>query len=454
MPELDPLTAVNPLDGRYADKVSELGEITSEYALIRNRAAIEADWLKTLGSGILPDVPALSDLQRGEIEGVLNEFTIADARRIKEIERTTNHDVKAVELWLRERLSGDETLTPYLELIHFGLTSEDVNNLAYARMFREARGNVLLPGIFAITDELDEKADQYSGTSLLAQTHGQPATPTTLGKEMRVFSERLEDSATRLGAIAIRGKLNGASGNFNALHVAYPDVDWRTVSHDFIVEQGFIPNQVTTQIESHDWMAVFANELSLSNTIMTDLARDMWAYISRGVFKLKVVKGEVGSSTMPHKVNPIDFENAESNLGTANAVLSSLAVRLPISRLQRDLSDSSTQRTIGTALGHTVVGHKSLKRGLGKVTPNEDKIAEELDGEWSVLTEAVQTVMRRYGVSGAYETIKAVSRGKSLDREAYLELVEQIDIPDGPKGRLRELSPRTYLGYAPQIAKQ
>lgn len=446
------LMAVTPLDGRYGDKVADLSEITSEYGLMHYRATVEVEWLATLGSGILPDVAPFDDRQRDELTAIREGFSVEDAQRIKDIEKTTNHDVKAVEMWLRERLSGDETFADYLELIHFGLTSEDVNNLAYAFMLEDARKKVLLPGLEGVQQDLETKAEAYAGIPLLARTHGQPATPTTLGKEMAVFSDRLYYSGERLGRVAILGKLNGASGNYNALAYAYPEVEWRGVSHQFVESLGFGVNHTTTQIEPHDWMAAYFNEVALGNTIMTDVSKDMWLYISNHVFKQQAKAGEVGSSTMPHKVNPIDFENAESNLGTANALLRSLADRLPISRLQRDLSDSSTQRTVGEALGHTVVGHKSLKRGLGKINPDTEAIGEELGREWAVLTEAVQTVMRRYKVTGAYELIKAASRGKALDQTGYLEIVEAIEVPEAEKQRLRELTPHTYIGYAAEIA--
>lgn len=447
------LMAVTPLDGRYGDKVAELEGITSEYGLMHYRARVEVEWLTVLGSGILPDVAPFSDRQVDELGAIRDGFSLDDAKRIKAIEKTTNHDVKAVEMWLRERLSGDESFADYLELIHFGLTSEDVNNLAYAFMLDDAREKVILPGMDAVQQDLDTKAMMYGDIPLLARTHGQPATPTTLGKEMAVFADRLYGAGERLGKVAILGKLNGASGNYNALAFAYPEVEWRGVARKFVETLGFTINHTTTQIEPHDWMAAYFNEVSLGNTIMTDVSRDMWLYISNHVFKQQAKAGEVGSSTMPHKVNPIDFENAESNFGTANALLRSLAERLPISRLQRDLSDSSTQRTIGEALGHTVVGHKSLKRGLGKVNPDEEAISEALDAEWAVLTEAVQTVMRRYKVTGAYELIKAASRGKSLDQDGYLEIVEAIDVPETEKQRLRSLTPATYIGYAAEIAR-
>lgn len=450
--QIERLQAVTPLDGRYADKVAELAPITSEFGLMRYRAVVEAEWLATLGSGILPDVPAFDDRQRDRLTEIRDGFSIDDALYIKEVEKTTNHDVKAVEMWLRAKLADDESFADAAELIHFGLTSEDVNNLAYAQMLAEARSKVLTPKIEGIQETLDVKAEEYAHIPLLARTHGQPATPTTLGKEMAVFSDRLYRSGQRLGSVAVLGKLNGASGNFNALAFAYPDVNWREVSARFVESLGFEYNHTTTQIEPHDWMAAYFNELGLSNTIMMDLSKDMWAYIRGQVFRMKVVAGEVGSSTMPHKVNPIDFENAESNLGTANALLHSMAERLPISRLQRDLSDSSTQRVIGEALGHTVVGLASLKRGLGKVSPDHESISEELGAEWAVLTEAVQTVMRRYKVTGAYDLIKQASRGKALDKEGYLEIVEAAELPEEEKARLRALTPATYLGYAADIA--
>ncbi len=446
------LLAVTPLDGRYSDKVEALSPIVSEYGLIRYRIAVEAGWLSTLSAAGIPGVEPLSDEAISELYIVVESFSAEDATRVKEIERTTNHDVKAAEMWLRERLSGNPGFESHLELIHFGCTSEDINNLAYSMMMRDARDQVLVPGIEAVEADLSQKAHAYADIPMLAKTHGQPATPTTLGKEMAVFSERLSGSIGRLGSAAILGKFNGASGNYNAVTFAYPEVDWPALSKRFVESLGFDFNETTTQIEPHDWMAVLFNEIALNNTIMTDLSRDMWAYISNGVFKQQVIAGEVGSSTMPHKVNPIDFENAEANFGAANALLTFLSSKLPISRLQRDLSDSSAQRTIGEAFGHTHVAHKSLKRGLGKVNPDFERIGEELSEEWSVLTEAVQTVMRRYGVTGAYEAIKAASRGKALTQADYLGLVEGLDLPTDAKERLLELTPQTYIGKAPDIA--
>lgn len=448
------LMAVSPVDGRYASQMEGLAPIVSEFGLIKERVAVEAGWLMTLGSGALPDVPRFSDATLDEVRAVADEFSIEDAGVVKDIEAETNHDVKAVEVYMRRRLAGVPEVGDHLELIHFGLTSEDVTNLAYARMLARVREDVLIPGIDAVTEDLFDKAGTWADIPMLAQTHGQPATPTTLGKEMAVFAHRVEDSGTRLSNADILGKLNGASGNYNAMAIAYPGVDWRVVAMHFVEDDlGFDFNDTTTQIEPHDWMATYFNELAHGNTIMTDLARDMWLYISRGVLAQSVVAGEVGSSTMPHKVNPITFENAEANFGLANATLNHLAGKLPISRLQRDLSDSSALRAVGGAFGHTVIGHRSIKKGLGKVSPNEAVIAQEIDGEWSILAEAVQTVGRRYGIEGVYDLIKEATRGKPLDIPGYHAIVDKLDLPTDARRSLLNLTPRTYLGYAPEIAR-
>lgn len=447
------LLAVTPIDGRYADKIQSLTPILSEFGLIKRRVAVEAGWVATLGSGVLPDVDPLGQVAQAQLDRIATDFSVQDAAEVKQIERTTNHDVKAVEMWLRDKLGSTSLFGNYLELIHFGATSEDINNLAYATQLRDTREDVLLPNLALIGNDLLAKAHEYADLPMLARTHGQAATPTTLGKEMRVFSQRTLVSHARLAAVSIFGKFNGATGNYNAMAIAYPEVDWRRVSTRFIRSLGLAVSPITTQIEPHDWTAEFCDAAALSNTAMTDLARDMWSYISLGYFTQTVKTGEVGSSTMPHKVNPIDFENAEANLGAANSLLHFLATKLPISRLQRDLSDSSAQRTFGEAFGHTLVAHASLRKGLSKVHANPDKLAQDLQNEYSVLTEAVQTVMRRYGVAGAYDLIKAVSRGKAMTRTEYLELVESLSIPDDPKARLRELTPSTYIGYAASIAR-
>lgn len=448
------MLAVTPIDGRYASKVEDLAPITSEYGLIQRRVAVEAAWLSMLGSGVLPDVEPFSDQTQEFLGDIAPNFSVEDAAEVKAIEKETNHDVKAVELWLRRYCSGVEELEENLELIHFSATSEDINNLAYAMMVRDARDEVIVPKIDAIREDLDGKAVQYADIPMMGRTHGQPATPTTLGKEMAVFSVRLDNSLIRLGGISIEGKFNGATGNYNAAAIAYPEVDWRAVNDEFVEDRlGFDAAEITTQIEPHDWMAAFCNELGLNNRIMTDISQDMWLYISQGYFKQRVKAGEVGSSTMPHKVNPIDFENAEANLGVANAMLGYLAAKLPVSRLQRDLSDSSALRTLGEAFGHTAVAHASLLRGLGKVFPNEEKMTADLDENWSVLTEAVQTVMRRYGLDDPYGKMKEVSRGKPLGKVDYLRIVAGLDIPEEARQQLENLRPSTYTGYAAEIAR-
>lgn len=446
------LMAVTPIDGRYAGKVEDLQPITSEYGLIQRRVAVETGWLATLGSGVLPDVEPFSDATLRHLVATTRDFSVEDAEAVKGIEATTNHDVKAVEVWMRERFAGHPELSEHLELIHFSATSEDINNLAYAMMVRDARDDVLVPKIDAIREDLDDKAEEYAEIPMLGRTHGQAATPTTLGKEMAVFAERLDDSLTRLGDIAIFGKFNGATGNYNAAAIAYPEVNWPEVNAQFVHNLGFDTHEATTQVEPHDWLAAFCNELGLNNRIMTDAAQDIWQYISQGYFKQRIKEGEVGSSTMPHKVNPIDFENAEANLGAANATLGFLAAKLPVSRLQRDLSDSSALRTLGEAFGHTAVAHASMKRGLGKIYPDEEKIAADLSDNWPVLTEAVQTVMRRYNVEDPYGKMKEVSRGKPLTEAGYLQIVAELDIPEEAKQRLESLQPSTYTGYAAEIA--
>jgi adenylosuccinate lyase len=447
------LLAVGPIDGRYAEKVKALSPITSEFGLIQRRAAVEVGWLATLGSGILPDRKPLEQESLYRLSDITDSFSLVDAEQVKEIEKVTNHDVKAVENWLTEKLKDDPRFAEYLSLIHFGCTSEDITNLAYAMMLNDARNQVLVPGLHNVVADLESMAYSYGNIPMLGHTHGQPATPTTLGKEIAVFSDRIMESAEHLGSVAIIGKFNGATGNYNAVTVAYPEIDWPAVSRGFVKSLGFEFNEATTQIEPHDWIARYCNELALSNTAMTDLARDMWTYISMGYFKQRVKKNEVGSSTMPHKVNPIDFENAEANFGVANALLRHLAEKLPISRLQRDLSDSSAQRTFGEAFGHTVIAHGSLERGLGKAYPNEEKMADDLNDNWAVLTEAVQTVMRRYGIEGAYDRIKAASRGMEFSEESYHGLVESIDeLPEEAKETLRQLTPATFVGRAPEIA--
>jgi len=446
--------AVSPLDGRYANKIQSLAPISSEFGLIKRRVMVEVCWFSALCSGILPDVKPVSKTAQTYLQNISKNFNPKDAMAIKDIEIRTNHDVKAVELWLRDKLAIHKEFGGLLELIHFGLTSEDINNLAYAMQIRDVRDEVINPALDSVIADLETKAQQYADVAMLAHTHGQPATPTTLGKEMKVFAKRLKGSQSRLNEVTILAKLNGATGNYNALCLAYPEVNWLKFSQQFVKSLGFTPNLFTTQIEPHDWLAVFCNEVSLSGTIMTDLARDIWLYVSLGYFSQKVRLNEVGSSTMPHKVNPIDFENAEANFGVASSLLGFLAAKLPISRLQRDLSDSSAQRALGEAFGHFLVACQSLTKGLQNVHPNYSVIAKDLESQWAILTEAIQTVMRRHQVKGAYEIIKAVSRGNNLSEANYLQIVESLTLPETAKNQLRNLTPQTYLGLADKLVRQ
>lgn len=452
--EEDQLLAISPVDGRYADRVSDLAGMVSEFGLIKYRVAVEAGWLIMLGSGFLPDVPNFSDRTNAELAAIPAKFTIADAKAIKAIEKRTNHDVKAVEYWLRDKMALDPELAGRLELAHFGCTSEDITNLAYAMMLSDVRDKVLLPNLDAVEQDLESKSQEFAAVPMLAHTHGQPASPTTLGKEFSVFTERVLEARNIFKDVNIKGKFNGASGNFSAATIAYPEVDWPEVTREFVESLGISINPVTTQIEPHDWNARYYDAVKNSNTILTDLAQDMWLYISMRYLKLKVVAGEVGSSTMPHKVNPIDFENAEGNFGTANALFEFMSRKLPISRLQRDLSDSTVLRSTGTALGHTVVGQKSILKGLGKIEPNRDQMWHDLHRDYSVLTEALQSVMRRYNVPNSYDVIKDAARGHSFDKAAFVALVDaQTAIPEEAMIALRSLLPDTYLGSAIDIAE-
>lgn len=449
------LMALSPVDGRYAGKVDELAPIFSEAGLIEARVAVEVGWLGVMGSGVLPDVEPFSDRAQEAVTGLSDSFTVQDAVRIKEIEKETNHDVKAVETWMRERLGDDPELAARLELIHFGLTSEDVNNLSYAIMHRTARDTVMLPALQKVADIVGERAEEYADMPLLARTHGQPATPTTLGHELRVFDDRLQGVAADIAGVAIRGKLNGATGGFAAHVIAYPEVDWPAVSRRFVENLGLLPNAVTTQIEPHDWNARLYYAMAHGNDVLTDLATDMWQYISANHFAQQVVAGEVGSSAMPHKVNPIDFENAEANFGLANATLLHLAGKLTKSRLQRDLSDSSAQRAVGGAFGHTLIGYGAMQRAFGRATADPASMQAELSGEWSVLAEAVQTVGRRYGIPGVYNAIKEATRGKPLTEESYGQLVVELEgLPEEARERLLALTPAAYIGYSADLAKR
>lgn len=448
-----PLTALSPLDGRYHSKVASLRSIFSEFGLIRRRVQVEVAWLKALSESTqIPDVLALSAQAAGFLDELVETFSEQDAAEVKEIEATTNHDVKAVEYFLKSKVEGSEELSAMSEFIHFGCTSEDINNLSHALMLRD--GHIVLSQQFqTVSDLLVDLAHQHADQPMLSRTHGQAATPTTLGKELANVVARLRRQHDRLNAIRPLGKMNGAVGNFNAHSIAYPDVDWVQLSHDFVESLGIEWNPYTTQIEPHDYMAEYFDAMARMNQILVDFARDIWAYISLGYFKQRVIEGEVGSSTMPHKVNPIDFENAEGNFGLANALLKHLAEKLPVSRWQRDLTDSTVLRNMGVATGYTLLALVSLERGIGKLEVSSEPIEADLDGAWEVLGEAVQTVMRRYGVPEPYEKLKALTRGQRLDPEGLKTFILSLDIPHDAQQQLLALTPRDYTGRAAALAR-
>jgi adenylosuccinate lyase len=453
---LSALTALSPLDGRYAGKVDTLRPHFSEYGLIRYRVLIEIEWLKALSaeSGI-PEIPPFSAATTAMLDQLAAQFSEADAEAIKAIERRTNHDVKAIEYWLREKLSSNPETAKQLEFIHFACTSEDINNLSHALMLKNARSEVMLPGLDSLITRLRVLAHQLADLPMLCRTHGQTATPSTLGKEMANVVHRLVRARERLAAIEILGKINGAVGNYNAHLSAYPNVDWENFAKKFVEARGLTFNPYTIQIEPHDYMAELYDAYARANTILIDLNRDIWGYISLGFFKQKVVAGEVGSSTMPHKVNPIDFENSEGNLGLANALLKHLSEKLPISRWQRDLTDSTVLRNMGVAMGYTLLAYESCIKGLGKLEANPQRLAEDLNNSWEVLAEPIQTVMRRYNIENAYDKLKELTRGKGgINRESLSAFIDTLDIPSEEKQRLRQLSPASYLGKAAELAKR
>ena len=448
------LTALSPLDGRYAAKSASLRPIFSEFGLMHRRVHVEIHWLLALARhpGIveLPEFPAASVAR---LEAIANDFSVDGGERIKAIEATTNHDVKAVEYFIKEQIGNDPTLAQAKEFVHFACTSEDINNLAYSLMLRDAREDVLLPAIDQVIGVLRAKAHEYAGLSLLSRTHGQTASPSTMGKELANVVARLERQRKQLVAIEIPGKINGAVGNYNAHVISYPAVDWPVLASGFVEGLGLTFNPYTTQIEPHDGIAEFADVLRRINIILIDLARDIWGYISLGYFKQALKAGEVGSSTMPHKVNPIDFENAEGNFGLANALLGHFAEKLPISRWQRDLTDSTVLRALGTAYGHSLVAIESLLKGLGKLNVNADRVAADLDASWEVLAEAVQTVMRRFGLPEPYEQLKALTRGQGITKDSMRAFIAGLDLPADAKQALAELTPASYIGLADKLAK-
>jgi adenylosuccinate lyase len=444
------LTALSPLDGRYRAQTEPLRDLFSEYGLIRLRVQVEIQWLLALSANpLIREVPAFSADTLKFLQALVGNFSVDDAERIKEIERATNHDVKAMEYFLRERMRDNKELAACGEFIHFACTSEDINNLAYAMMLREGRNHVLLPRMDRLAESIADLATRHADQPMLARTHGQPASPTTLGKELANFVHRLRRARERIAAVPIFGKMNGAIGNYNAHLVAYPDVNWAAVAKIFVENLGLRWNPYTTQIEPHDFIAELLDAIARFNTILIDLDRDMWAYIALGYFNQNVVSGEVGSSTMPHKVNPIDFENSEGNLGLANALMRHLSEKLPISRWQRDLTDSTVLRNLGVAFGHALLGYESCSKGMSKIDVDTERLREDLDANWQVLSEAVQTVMRRYGVKDAYEQLKELTRGKNgIDREALHGFIRNLAIPDDAKQRLLALTPQSYTGNA------
>jgi adenylosuccinate lyase len=451
-----PLTALSPLDGRYSGKTKPLQDHFSEFALMRERVTIEVAWLLALAAEpSFAPLEAFSAATVEELKRAAAEFKLADAERVKAIEATTNHDVKAVEYWMRERFAANREVAAAAEFIHFACTSEDINNLAHARMFKGGREQVLLPAIDRITARLEALATEHADLAMLSRTHGQPATPTTLGKEMANVALRLRRARAKLAAVEMLGKANGATGNFNAHVAAHPKVDWPRLAERFVASLGVAYNPLTTQIEPHDALAEAFDAIARLNTILIDLNRDVWGYISLGYFKQKVKAGEVGSSTMPHKVNPIDFENSEGNLGLANALLRHLSEKLPVSRWQRDLTDSTVLRNVGVALGYCLIAYDSCLRGLDKLEANPRRIAEDLDDSWDVLAEAVQTVMRAHGISGSYEKLKDLTRGKGgITKDDLHAFVRSLALTEEAKARLLALTPATYVGLAPQLARQ
>lgn len=451
--ELSALTALSPVDGRYGSKVTELRPIFSEFGLIKYRVTVEIRWLQKLAShpGIA-ELPAFSDQANAFLDTLVTEFSELDAQRIKDIERTTNHDVKAVEYFIKEKLADVEEFNGIGEFVHFACTSEDINNLSHGLMLNAGR-EVFIPVMQQIIDELKKLAHDHAELPMLSRTHGQTASPTTLGKEMANVVYRLERQVKQLKAVEVLGKINGAVGNYNAHLSAYPEIDWAKNAEEFVTSLGLQWNPYTTQIEPHDYIAELFDAVARFNTILIDFDRDVWGYISLGYFKQKTIAGEVGSSTMPHKVNPIDFENSEGNLGIANAIMQHLAAKLPISRWQRDLTDSTVLRTLGVGLAHSLIAYQASLKGISKLEVNADRITQDLNNAWEVLAEPIQTVMRRYGIEEPYEKLKAFTRGKAIDQAAMEEFVQTLDLPEQAKKELLALTPASYIGNAVEQAK-
>ncbi|MDX2464067.1 MAG: adenylosuccinate lyase [Porticoccus sp.] len=451
---LSSLTAVSPIDGRYNSKTADLRSAFSEFGLIKYRVFVEIRWLQKLAAHPeLKEVGPFSADANTVLNSLVDNFSEQDANRIKEIERTTNHDVKAVEYFIKERIAENAELNTILEFVHFACTSEDINNLSHALMLKEGRDNVLLPQVDEIVSQLSGMAKSFAHVPMLSRTHGQTASPTTVGKELANVAYRLKRQIEQIRQVTLFGKINGAVGNYNAHFSAYPNIDWVANAKDFIENLGLNLNPYTTQIEPHDYIAELFDAISRFNTILIDFNRDIWGYISLGYFKQKTIAGEVGSSTMPHKVNPIDFENSEGNLGIANAVFGHLAQKLPVSRWQRDLTDSTVLRNMGVGFGYSLIAYQSTLKGISKLELNEQRLAEDLSNTWEVLAEPVQTVMRRYNIPEPYEKLKALTRGQGITKETLLSFVETLDIPEDAKAGLRALTPASYIGNAIEQAK-
>jgi adenylosuccinate lyase len=449
----DTLTAISPVDGRYFDKTKPLSEIFSEFGLIKYRVLVEVEWLKALASnGSIGEIPSFSNKARKLLDDIVNNFSIADARSVKDIESTTNHDVKAVEYFLKDKVKGNKELENVSEFFHFACTSEDINNLSHALMLTRGR-DVVVNEMESVLSSIALLAKDNASIPMLSRTHGQTASPTTLGKEMANFAYRLKRQIEQLNQVKIMGKFNGAVGNYNAHLSAYPDLDWQSISKEFIEGLGLNNAVYTTQIEPHDYIAEYFHAMNRFNTILIDFCRDIWGYVSLGYFKQKTVAGEVGSSTMPHKVNPIDFENGEGNLGIANALNSHLADKLAVSRWQRDLSDSTVLRNLGVSCAHSLISYSSIIKGIGKLKTNTGRIQADLDNSWEVLAEPIQTVMRRYGIANPYEKLKELTRGQAIDSKILAKFVEDLDIPKEAKIELSKLTPNNYIGDADKLAR-
>ncbi len=452
--ELNELTAISPVDGRYGSKTAAFRDLFSEYGLIKHRVLVEVRWFQALAAhGEITEVPPLDDAATALLNGIIDNFSLSDAERVKTIERTTNHDVKAVEYFLKEKIQGNAMLEASNEFLHFACTSEDINNLSHGLMLKAGRDDVLLPAMDEIIDTLSKQAQEYASQPMLSRTHGQTASPTTVGKELANVVYRLRKQREQVANIEIVGKANGAVGNYNAHIIAYPEIDWPAFSQQFIESIGLTINPFTIQIEPHDYMAEMFDAISRFNTILIDLSRDIWAYISNAYFKQRTVAGEIGSSTMPHKVNPIDFENAEGNLGIANALFNHLSLKLPISRWQRDLTDSTVLRNLGVGFAHSLISYQSLLKGLNKLEVNAGVIEADLDNSWEVLAEPIQTVMRRYGIENPYEKLKELTRGKDITQQAFQEFIQTLDIPEDARDKLLALTPMNYIGNAIEQTK-